>query len=153
MIYSLQSFPTLYWLCFYYIIFFPLVSLLRLTVKNLPAMQETWVWMSGSGSSLGEGNGCPLQYSCLENSMGYSPWAHKESDTTEWLTHMTHTFLIVTILFSYYILDLTSSFKMSMPPPFLKCDRLFKNIYQNVKLNNDHTCQENILVTFTSKFS
>ena len=40
----------------------------------------------------GEGNGNPLQYCCLENPMdsktpwslvGYSPWGHKESDTTE----------------------------------------------------------------------
>ena len=35
----------------------------------------------GMGISLGVGNGSPLQYSCLENSMdkrslaGYSPWA------------------------------------------------------------------------------
>ena len=43
-------------------------------------------------SSPGEGNGNPLQYSCLENSMdweapqslvGYSPWGRKESDMTE----------------------------------------------------------------------
>ena len=39
------------------------------------------VLTSGSGRSPGEGNGNPLQYSCLENSMdrgdlaGYSPWA------------------------------------------------------------------------------
>ena len=35
--------------------------------------------------SSGEGNGTPLQYSCLENPMdgGYSPWGCKESDTTE----------------------------------------------------------------------
>ena len=38
-----------------------------------------------------EGNGNPLQYSCLEKShgqkslVGYSPWGHKESDMTEWL--------------------------------------------------------------------
>ena len=38
---------------------------------------------------LGEGNGTPLQYSCLEKSHGWrslvvcSPWGHKESDTTE----------------------------------------------------------------------
>ena len=38
---------------------------------------------------IGEGNGNPLQYSCLENSMdkgalaGYSPWGCRESDTTE----------------------------------------------------------------------
>ena len=37
----------------------------------------------------GEGNGYPLQYSCLENShrqrslTGYIPWGHKKSDTTE----------------------------------------------------------------------
>ena len=47
----------------------------------------------GSGRSPGEGNGKPLQYSCLENSMSrgawqamYSPWGHKESDTIERLT-------------------------------------------------------------------
>ena len=43
----------------------------------------------GSGRSPGEGNGNSLQYSCLEKShgqrslVGYSPWGHKESDTTE----------------------------------------------------------------------
>ena len=43
----------------------------------------------GLERSLGGGNGNPLQYSCLENSMdrgawgGYGPWGHKESDTTE----------------------------------------------------------------------
>ena len=42
----------------------------------------------GLGRSPGEGNGNPLQYSCPENPMdggiwlGYSPWGHKESDTT-----------------------------------------------------------------------
>ena len=44
------------------------------------------------GRSPGEGNGYPLRYSCLENSMdrgawraiaGYSPWGHKGSDKTE----------------------------------------------------------------------
>ena len=47
----------------------------------------------GSERSPGEGNGNPLQYSYLENPMdrerslaGYSPWSHKESDTTERLT-------------------------------------------------------------------
>ena len=39
----------------------------------------------GSGRSPGGGNGNPLQYSCLENSMdrGYRPGGHKEADTTE----------------------------------------------------------------------
>ena len=45
--------------------------------------------MPGLGSSPGEGNGNPLQYSGLENLhgqrclVGYSLWGHKESDTTE----------------------------------------------------------------------
>ena len=45
----------------------------------------------GLGRSPGEGNGNPLQYSCLENShgqrslAGYSPRGRKESDTAEQL--------------------------------------------------------------------
>ena len=41
-----------------------LAALVAQMVKNLPAMQ-----IPGSGRSPGEGNGNPLQYSCLENSM------------------------------------------------------------------------------------
>ena len=43
----------------------------------------------GSGRSPGEGNGNPLQYSCLGNPMdlrsvvGYSPWGRNESGMTE----------------------------------------------------------------------
>ena len=40
----------------------------------------------GSARSTGEGKGCPLQYSGLENSMLYSPWGRKELDMTEWLS-------------------------------------------------------------------
>ena len=49
-----------------------------------------------SGRSPGIGNGNPLQYSCLENSMdkrnlaGYSPWAWKQLDTTEQLSMPVH---------------------------------------------------------------
>ena len=52
----------------------------------------------GLGRFPEEGNGNPLQYSCLENPMDRgaywwaSPWGHKDSDMTEWLTHtLTHT--------------------------------------------------------------
>ena len=47
----------------------------------------------GSERSPGEGNGNPLQYSCLKNPhgqgslVGHIPWGHKESDMTEQLTH------------------------------------------------------------------
>ena len=50
----------------------------------------------GSGSSPGEGNGNPLQYSCLENPMDGGAWqatVHggcKELDTTERLHSLTH---------------------------------------------------------------
>ena len=38
-------------------------------VKNLPANAGDWSLISGSGRSSGEGNGYPLWYSRLENSM------------------------------------------------------------------------------------
>ena len=46
------------------------------TVKNLPVMQETKVQsLSGEYSAIpGEGNGYPLQYSCLENLMDRGTW-------------------------------------------------------------------------------
>ena len=52
----------------------------------------------GLGRFPGEGNSNPLQYSGLENPhgqrslAGYSPWVHKESDTTERLS--TNLFLV-----------------------------------------------------------
>ena len=39
------------------------------TVKNLPASAGEAEWIPGSGRYPGKGNGNPLQYSCLENSM------------------------------------------------------------------------------------
>ena len=50
----------------------------------------------GSGRSPGVGNGNPLQYSRQEKSheqrslVGYGPWGHKESDTTELLRTRAH---------------------------------------------------------------
>ena len=47
-------------------------------LKRLPAMRETRVRslgpVPGLGRSPGEGNGNPLQYSCLENSMDRGAW-------------------------------------------------------------------------------
>ena len=39
--------------------------------------------MPGLGKYPGERNGYPLQYSGLENSMGYSPWGPTELDMTQ----------------------------------------------------------------------
>ena len=62
-------------------------------VKLLPANAGYPGLIPGSGRPPGGGNGNPLQYN-TENSpvflpwteqhgAGYSPWGHKESDTTE----------------------------------------------------------------------
>ena len=67
-------------------------SLEAQTVENWPAIQEPPVSNPRSGRAPGEGNGKPLQYSCLENPMDRGIWwatvhgAAKESDTTKWLT-------------------------------------------------------------------
>ena len=62
-----------------------------LVVKNLSARAGDAGDVSlipGSGRSPGEGNGNPLQYLCLENSMGRGAWwvkvhgVAKESDMT-----------------------------------------------------------------------
>ena len=58
-------------------------------VKNLPANAGDLGSISVSGRSPGEGNGYPLQYSCLENPKDRGAWwaiAHgvaKSLDTTE----------------------------------------------------------------------
>jgi len=49
-------------------------SLVAQRLKRLRAMQETWVRSLGREDSPGEGNGNPLQYSCLENPMNGGAW-------------------------------------------------------------------------------
>ena len=43
-------------------------------VKNLPANAGDLALIAGWGRSPGEGNGNPLQYSCLENPMDRGAW-------------------------------------------------------------------------------
>ena len=58
-------------------------------VKNLPANAGDMGLIPDLGRSPGEGNGSPLQYSCLGNPMDRGAWqatvhgVTKESDTTE----------------------------------------------------------------------
>ena len=67
----------------------PLASLVAQLVKNLPSNAGNLGSISGLGRCPGEGNGYPLQYSCLENPMNRGAWqatvhgVAKESDTTE----------------------------------------------------------------------
>ena len=56
-------------------------------IKNLPANARDVILIPGLGRSPGEGNGYPLQYSCLKNSMDRGAWGTivhgiSESDTT-----------------------------------------------------------------------
>ena len=49
-------------------------SLMTQMVKNLPAMRETQVQSLGWEDPPGEGNGNPLQYSCLEYPTDRGAW-------------------------------------------------------------------------------
>ena len=71
--------------------------------------EETAVLPGGSGRFPEEGNGYPLHYSCLENSMDRGAWratvhgGHKESDMTERLNNNNNKFYY---LFKMYITPL-----------------------------------------------
>ena len=64
-------------------------SLVAQMVKNLPAMWETWVRSPSQKDPLEEGMAtCSRQdfawrIPWTEEPGGYSPWGHKEPDTTE----------------------------------------------------------------------
>ena len=60
-------------------------------VKNPPANAGDVGLISGSGRTAGEGNGSPLQYSCLENSMDREAWqATVYRVTKSWTRPSTH---------------------------------------------------------------
>ena len=52
----------------------PRASLVAQTVKDLTVNAEDLSLIPGLGRSPGEGNGNPLQYSCLENPMDGGAW-------------------------------------------------------------------------------
>ena len=82
----------------------------------------------GLGRSLGEGNGNPLQYFCLENPhgekslVGYSPWGCKETDMSEQLTMLGHSSEPVALngmnTSSYWDVGKTCSLARSSRVPF-----------------------------------
>ena len=85
-------------------------SLVVQIVKNLSAIQETWVESLGWEDSL-EKEMAPTPVFFPEKSygqrslVGYSPWGHKESDMTEHVHTYTHTHTHTqreTLLYSFY---------------------------------------------------
>ena len=76
----------------YKVCFISLASLVARTVKAFAYNAGDTGLNPGSGGSPGEGNGNPLQNSCLENSMGRGAWwatvhmVAKELDGTEQLS-------------------------------------------------------------------
>ena len=86
------------WLSFLYICIFIYIkaSLVAQLVKNLPTMRETWVRSLDCEDPLEKG---VVTYSSIlvhgeshgQRSLAvYSPWGHKESDTTEQLSTFLH---------------------------------------------------------------
>ena len=76
---------------------FPRASLVAQMVKNLPAMQETWVLSLGWKDPLEEGMATHPSILAWKSHgqsslAGYSPWGHKELDTTEQLTLLLFTY-------------------------------------------------------------
>ena len=70
-------------------------SLVAQMGKNLPEMQETWVWSLGWEDLLEKGmathsNIFAWRIPWTEEPAGYSLWGRKESDMTEWLTLSLH---------------------------------------------------------------
>ena len=62
-------------------------------VKNLPVMQEIWIWSLGREDPPGEGKVNPLQNSCLGNPMDRGAWqapVHGAEKSQTWLSTHTH---------------------------------------------------------------
>ena len=74
----------------------------NLVVKNLPAMQETWVLCLGWEDPVGKGVATsvflPGESHGQRSLMGYSPWGHRELDTTEQLTLLSLLFTAVSLV-------------------------------------------------------
>ena len=68
-------------------------------IQGLPAMQETWVWSLGLEDHLVKGNGYPLKYSCLANSMDRGAWQATVHGVTKSRTQLsTNSFTFFTFI-------------------------------------------------------
>ena len=87
-------------------------SLVAQSVKNPPTMKETaWnagdpVSIPGLGRSSGEGNGNPLQSSCLGNAMNRGAWwvkVHGVAKSQTWLNNWAHSTRCLPLFLSKYL--------------------------------------------------
>ena len=88
-------------------------SLVAQRVESLPAVRVGDPgWIPGKGRTPGEGNGNPLQYSCLKKShgqrsqVGYRPKGCRFRN--DWVTEHTHTLNIVSYAILYDLIDYPS---------------------------------------------
>ena len=75
-----------------------LASLVAQRVKHLPAMWESWVQSLDGEDSPGEGNGNPLQWSCLKKPMDGEAWwatVHGVTKSQTWLSDFTSLTIII----------------------------------------------------------
>ena len=88
------------------------------TVKNPPAMQETWVLsLDQKKKTPGEGNGNPLQYSCMENPLDRGAWqatVYSIAKNWTWLSNWT-TSTVKEMLDSEYFLFATLNLIIDYP--------------------------------------
>ena len=104
---------------------FERASLVAQTVKNLPAIQETWVPSLGQEDPLGKGmathSSIPA-WKIPEEEEGYSPWGQKESDKTKWLTlSFLSSFFTFWITFCPYITILMNQRKCELRAYYRLC--------------------------------
>ena len=97
---------------FYIMLYAHRASLLAQEVKNLPAVWEDLGSIPGSRRFRGEGNGNPLQYSCLENSMDRGAWQAIVHGVVR-LDRATNTLI--------YILHVSEYQQSSFSPVFKNC--------------------------------
>ena len=71
-------------------------------IKHLPAMQETRGLIPGLGRCPGEGNGNPLQHSCLKNPMDRGAWQATVNEIAKSQTLLSDTYLIIVITVNTY---------------------------------------------------
>ena len=92
------------WITEYTYLRYILDSLVAQAVKSQPAMQGTWVQSLGWEDSPGEGNGNPLEYSCLENPMDGEAWQATVHQVAKSQTRLSDFTFILSFLLRYFLI-------------------------------------------------